>query len=111
LSLNACIQGLPEAPEARQHFLYFFPLPQGQGSFRPIFGPLEGVGAGVSIDFEGACFAEGSFHRPQYEMLFAVSLIGRNLSALSRRDVAGFRLASCSNSSRVVANGSTIPFL
>ena len=22
-----------------QHFLYFFPLPQGQGSFRPIFVP------------------------------------------------------------------------
>jgi hypothetical protein len=23
-----------------QHFLYFFPLPQGQGSLRPIFGPV-----------------------------------------------------------------------
>ena len=24
--------------QAPQHFLYFFPLPQGQGSFRPILG-------------------------------------------------------------------------
>jgi hypothetical protein len=24
----------------KQHFLYFFPLPQGQGSLRPIFFPL-----------------------------------------------------------------------
>ena len=24
----------------RQHFLYFFPLPQGQGSLRPNFGAL-----------------------------------------------------------------------
>jgi len=23
--------------QAPQHFLYFFPLPHGQGSFRPIF--------------------------------------------------------------------------
>ena len=23
-----------------QHFLYFFPLPQGQGAFRPIFGSV-----------------------------------------------------------------------
>jgi len=25
---------------APQHFLYFLPLPQGQGSLRPIFGSL-----------------------------------------------------------------------
>ena len=27
-------------PYRPQHFLYFLPLPQGQGSFLPIFGPL-----------------------------------------------------------------------
>ncbi len=27
-----------------QHFLYFFPLPQGQGSFRPIFGSVRTKG-------------------------------------------------------------------
>src|SRR2546427_10347159 len=28
------------------HFLYFFPLPQGQGSFRPTFAPVRtGLGA------------------------------------------------------------------
>jgi hypothetical protein len=25
-----------------QHFLYFFPLPQGQGSFRPGFWDMQG---------------------------------------------------------------------
>jgi len=58
-----------------QHFLYFFPLPQGQGSFRPTFGPVKGAGTGDVVDFEEACAAfescngEDSFHRPQYEML------------------------------------------
>ena len=58
-----------------QHFLYFFPLPQGQGSFRPTFDPVEGAGTGDAVDFEEACAAlescngEDSFHRPQYEML------------------------------------------
>ena len=28
------------AAQAPQHFLYFFPLPQGQGSLRPILGPV-----------------------------------------------------------------------
>ena len=28
---------------APQHFLYFLPLPQGQGSFGPIFAPLRTV--------------------------------------------------------------------
>ena len=28
---------------APQHFLYFLPLPQGQGSFRPIFSPAKYV--------------------------------------------------------------------
>jgi len=27
----------PLHSQAPQHFLYFLPLPQGQGSFRPIF--------------------------------------------------------------------------
>jgi hypothetical protein len=27
-----------------QHFLYFFPLPQGQGSFRPTLGWVRGAG-------------------------------------------------------------------
>ena len=31
----------------RQHFLYFLPLPQGQGSFRPGFLPGAGA-AGLS---------------------------------------------------------------
>src|SRR5450759_4368011 len=29
----------PTAPAAPWHFLYFFPEPHGQGSFRPTFGP------------------------------------------------------------------------
>jgi len=54
-----------------QHFLYFFPLPQVQGSFRPTFEPLQRAGTGVHVDFEEACAvlesceAEGLFHRPQ----------------------------------------------
>jgi hypothetical protein len=58
-----------------QHFLYCFPLPQGPGSFRPTFDPLEGAGMDVPVDFEGACAvlesceAERLFHRPHYEML------------------------------------------
>src|SRR5690606_4743515 len=32
-------------PYLPQHFLYFFPLPQGQGSFLPIFLTLMGVWA------------------------------------------------------------------
>ena len=36
-SLCQCnVRGAPSAP---QHFLNFLPLPQGQGSLRPIFGP------------------------------------------------------------------------
>ncbi len=34
-------------PWFKQHFLYFFPLPQGQGSFLPIFRWL---GGGVEVD-------------------------------------------------------------
>ena len=30
-----------------QHFLYFLPLPQGQGSLRPIFSTLAGSGRGA----------------------------------------------------------------
>ena len=33
------------APSAPQHFLNFLPLPQGQGSLRPIFGPPRTIGA------------------------------------------------------------------
>ena len=57
-----------------QHFLYFFPLPQGQGSFRPTFDPVGRAGTDAGIDREGVCVAlepcndEDSFHRPQYEM-------------------------------------------
>src|ERR1700692_746117 len=32
-----CLFGTPV--QAPWHFLYFLPLPQGQGSFRPTFGP------------------------------------------------------------------------
>lgn len=32
-----------------QHFLYFFPLPQGQGSFRPIFTRFTGPGFMASV--------------------------------------------------------------
>lgn len=32
----------PNQTEAPWHFLYFLPLPQGQGSLRPVFGPLRG---------------------------------------------------------------------
>jgi hypothetical protein len=32
-----------------QHFLYFFPLLQGQGSLRPIFGPRRIVEAGDGV--------------------------------------------------------------
>jgi len=35
--------GIPHA--AKQHFLYFLPDPQGQGSLRPIFGPERTKGA------------------------------------------------------------------
>jgi hypothetical protein len=31
-------------PPSPWHFLYFFPLPQGQGSFRPTFGTVPRVG-------------------------------------------------------------------
>src|SRR5438874_2491861 len=31
---------------APQHFLYFFPLPQGQGSFLPTFGSSRRTGSG-----------------------------------------------------------------
>jgi hypothetical protein len=35
------------APEAPQQYLYFFPLPQGQGALRPTFGfPAILVGRG-----------------------------------------------------------------
>ena len=30
--------------QGKQHFLYFRPLPQGHGSFRPVFGPAFGAG-------------------------------------------------------------------
>ena len=66
-----------------QHCLYFFPLPHGQGSFRPTFFPVDRVATGDGVDFEDdACavsesrFTEDSFHRPQYEMLRTVSVIG-----------------------------------
>jgi hypothetical protein len=74
-----------------QHFVYFFPLPHGQGSFRPTFDPVEGAGMGDGVDFEDACAVlescntEDWFHRPQYEMLSAVSVIGRKLSPCCRR--------------------------
>ena len=32
------LAGTPHCVFAKQHFLYFFPLPQGQGSLRPILG-------------------------------------------------------------------------
>ena len=114
---EACIVHKFHAGRRPQHFLYFFPLPQGQGSLRPTLYSLERAGTGAGMDFEVELGmleprdAEGLFHRPQYEMLSAVSVIGRNLSACSRRHVARSRLASCSNSSRVVANGSTTPCL
>src|SRR5579862_9851873 len=33
-----------------QHFLYFLPLPQGQGSFRPTFGAEDTCGRRVALD-------------------------------------------------------------
>jgi len=63
---------LDRAPE---HFLYFFPLPQGQGSLRPIFARAARAGMGADVDREGvwaalqSCNEEDSFHRLQYEML------------------------------------------
>jgi hypothetical protein len=70
-----------------QHCLYFLPTPHGQGSFRPTFCPVECVTTGDAVDFEDDAyavlelrFAEDSFHRPEYEMLRAVSVIGRNPS-------------------------------
>src|SRR6516165_12698703 len=41
---------LDRAPE---HFLYFFPLPQGQGSLRPIFARAARAGMGADVDREG----------------------------------------------------------
>ncbi|MCG4881078.1 hypothetical protein NE636_15170 [Bacteroides thetaiotaomicron] len=35
----ASLRTVPFQLSLPQHFLYFFPLPQGQGSFRPIFVP------------------------------------------------------------------------
>src|SRR5688572_429867 len=41
LVIGAWSLGLPEpAHLPRQHFLYFFPLPHGHGSFRPTFGAV-----------------------------------------------------------------------
>jgi hypothetical protein len=57
-----------------QHFLYFFPLPQGQGSFRPTFARVGRAGTVAGVDLEGMCSLlescndEDSFHRLQYEM-------------------------------------------
>src|SRR5271166_2894882 len=53
--------------------------------------------------------AEDLFQNPQYEILRAVSVIGRNASACLLREISLSRLASRSNSSRVVGHGSTIP--
>jgi hypothetical protein len=36
----------------KQHFLYFFPLPHGQGSLRPIFGPARMMSSSTSSESE-----------------------------------------------------------
>jgi hypothetical protein len=99
-----------------QHFLYFLPLPHGQGSLRPNFSQLAfwTMGTDVRSDFEeaGAMLAlngaKDPFQSPQCEMLLAVSLIGRNALACLWREISRSRLASRSNSSRFVIHGSTI---
>ena len=53
--------------------------------------------------------AEDLFQNPQYEMLRAVSVIGRNASTCLLREISLSHLASRSNPSRVVGHGSTIP--
>jgi hypothetical protein len=40
-----------------QHFLYFLPLPQGHGSFRPTF--LSGESVSAASNTSGVCALEG----------------------------------------------------
>lgn len=59
--LLACRSAAVKDPNSNahvpQHFLYFLPLPQGQGSFLPVFGVAlliwEGA-AGFSLEFGAA---------------------------------------------------------
>ena len=46
--LNGKSVPAPTVTQAPQHFLNFFPLPQGQGSLRPTFGLLRTTGFGRS---------------------------------------------------------------
>ena len=65
----------PHCGRRPQHFLYFFPLPQGQGSLRPVLDPAGRAETDAGVDLGGVCAVlesyndEESFHRPQYEML------------------------------------------
>ena len=50
----------PPSQEVKQHFLNFWPLPQGQGSLRPAFGSAMVLSArSCSISNSGDC----PFHR------------------------------------------------
>jgi hypothetical protein len=40
-----CDMDMPSSGFTRQQFLYFFPLPQGHGSLRPVFNVWLSVGA------------------------------------------------------------------
>ena len=68
-----------------QHFLYFFPLPHGHGSFRPTFFPFRTVGGfGGSPCSRGAAFA----------LLAAPDAVGAPNSGGAVADVAGPTAAS-----------------
>lgn len=49
------------APYLPQHFLYFFPLPQGQGSFLPTFGCILLYVSSPSLRYTGSFFCSHAF--------------------------------------------------
>ena len=67
-----------------QHFLYFLPLPQGHGSFLPIFGFFSPTG------FAGAALASSC------KRLRRSCSLGRSASMIPRRSSSAFILPSAS---------------
>src|SRR4030042_5400665 len=75
------------SPQRPQHFLYFLPLPQGQGSLRPTFSGLLGFGVCVTL-----CLAlNGSLKQLHHPISFTVSSMNRRCrSSPNFRKVSSF---------------------
>jgi hypothetical protein len=72
----------------KQQFLNFFPLPQGQGSFRPTFC-LDSVCCGARVKLAPSLFERAALHAPKSARRSVSAPLPANLSPSPGRSVSG----------------------